>query len=452
MNLGFELKLSQEQKLVMTMQMQQSIKILQMSSYELNEYIEKELEENIVLDKDDSFDRDIIKYKEIIKNLGENNYSDNYFPSNEKDEVSPFNLISEKKTLKDYLKEQVTYSSINKNDQLICKYIIDNLDGRGYLEENIIEELIMDLQIDREKAESCLKFVQSLEPIGIGCRTLSECLNIQLSKKGYNDTILKELIDKYLIELSQGKYRLLSEKLKISIKQVQEYEDLIKTLEPKPSRGYFTGEAIGYIFPDVYIKKIDEDFVVITNENLFPNLKVNGIYKDVINQSHDKEAIKYVKEKIESALYLVKSIESRKNTICRVVEEIIKYQKEYFEGKEKNLKPMTIKNIANSLEMHESTISRAVKDKYVVMHTGEIKKIKDFFANYVNVSNNEISAEYVKTIIKDTIDKENKLKPLSDEKICNILSEKGIEISRRTIAKYRDEMNIKSSAQRKRVV
>ena len=452
MNLGFELKLSQEQKLVMTMQMQQSIKILQMSSYELNEYIEKELEENIVLDKDDSFDRDIIKYKEIIKNLGENNYSDNYFPSNEKDEVSPFNLISEKKTLKDYLKEQVTYSSINKNDQLICKYIIDNLDGRGYLEENIIEELIMDLQIDREKAESCLKFVQSLEPIGIGCRTLSECLNIQLSKKGYNDTILKELIDKYLIELSQGKYRLLSEKLKISIKQVQEYEDLIKTLEPKPSRGYFTGEAIGYIFPDVYIKKIDEDFVVITNENLFPNLKVNGIYKDVINQSHDKEAIKYVKEKIESALYLVKSIESRKNTICRVVEEIIKYQKEYFEGKEKNLKPMTIKNIANSLEMHESTISRAVKDKYVVMHTGEIKKIKDFFANYVNVSNNEISAEYVKTIIKDIIDKENKLKPLSDEKICNILSEKGIEISRRTIAKYRDEMNIKSSAQRKRVV
>lgn len=452
MNLGFELKLSQEQKLVMTMQMQQSIKILQMSSYELNEYIEKELEENIVLDKDDSFDRDIIKYKEIIKNLGENNYSDNYFPSNEKDEVSPFNLISEKKTLKDYLKEQVTYSSINKNDQLICKYIIDNLDGRGYLEENIIEELIMDLQIDREKAESCLKFVQSLEPIGIGCRTLSECLNIQLSKKGYNDTILKELIDKYLIELSQGKYRLLSEKLKISIKQVQEYEDLIKTLEPKPSRGYFTGEAIGYIFPDVYIKKIDEDFVVITNENLFPNLKVNGIYKDVINQSHDKEAIKYVKEKIESALYLVKSIESRKNTICRVVEEIIKYQKEYFEGKEKNLKPMTIKNIANSLEMHESTISRAVKDKYVVMHTGEIKKIKDFFANYVNVSNNQISAEYVKTIIKDTIDKENKLKPLSDEKICNILSEKGIEISRRTIAKYRDEMNIKSSAQRKRVV
>lgn len=452
MNLGFELKLSQEQKLVMTMQMQQSIKILQMSSYELNEYIEKELEENIVLDKDDSFDRDIIKYKEIIKNLGENNYSDNYFPSNEKDEVSPFNLISEKKTLKDYLKEQVTYSSINKNDQLICKYIIDNLDGRGYLEENIIEELIMDLQIDREKAESCLKFVQSLEPIGIGCRTLSECLNIQLSKKGYNDTILKELIDKYLIELSQGKYRLLSEKLKISIKQVQEYEDLIKTLEPKPSRGYFTGEAIGYIFPDVYIKKIDEDFVVITNENLFPNLKVNGIYKDVINQSNDKEAIKYVKEKIESALYLVKSIESRKNTICRVVEEIIKYQKEYFEGKEKNLKPMTIKNIANSLEMHESTISRAVKDKYVVMHTGEIKKIKDFFANYVNVSNNEISAEYVKTIIKDTIDKENKLKPLSDEKICNILSEKGIEISRRTIAKYRDEMNIKSSAQRKRVV
>ena len=452
MNLGFELKLSQEQKLVMTMQMQQSIKILQMSSYELNEYIEKELEENIVLDKDDSFDRDIIKYKEIIKNLGENNYSYDYFPSNEKDEVSPFNLISEKKTLKDYLKEQVTYSSINKNDQLICKYIIDNLDGRGYLEENIIEELIMDLQIDREKAESCLKFVQSLEPIGIGCRTLSECLNIQLSKKGYNDTILKELIDKYLIELSQGKYRLLSEKLKISIKQVQEYEDLIKTLEPKPSRGYFTGEAIGYIFPDVYIKKIDEDFVVITNENLFPNLKVNGIYKDVINQSNDKEAIKYVKEKIESALYLVKSIESRKNTICRVVEEIIKYQKEYFEGKEKNLKPMTIKNIANSLEMHESTISRAVKDKYVVMHTGEIKKIKDFFANYVNVSNNEISAEYVKTIIKDTIDKENKLKPLSDEKICNILSEKGIEISRRTIAKYRDEMNIKSSSQRKRVV
>lgn len=460
-NLGFDLKLSQEQKLVMTMEMQQSIKLLQMSSYELLQHIDKELQENVVLEtenavvdtKEYSVDNELKEYREIVKYLEFDNFNSRVYSQDDENEaISPFNFISDKPTLKDYLSDQLMYSGLNKEDEKVCRYIVDNIDHKGYLETTIIEDLVNEFGIGEHMAIECLLIVQNLEPVGIGARSLSECLIIQLNKKNVKDSVLEEIINTYLVELSKSKYQFIGKALGISAKAVQEYEDVIKKLEPKPTRGFFTGEEISYVIPDVYIKKLDDNYIVVMNDSLLPKLVINNTYKEVINSGEDQVAVNYVKDKISSAMFLIKSIQSRKNTLCRVVEEIVKNQKEYFDGGDDFIKPMTIKSIAYSLDMHESTVSRAIRDKYVALSSGEVRSIKSLFTTYVNVSNEELSSVNVKDMIKKVVSEEVKTKPLSDLSICNILNEKGIDISRRTVAKYREEIGIKSSSQRKRLI
>ncbi|MDU4890931.1 MAG: RNA polymerase factor sigma-54 [Clostridium sp.] len=460
--MGFDLKLSQEQKLVMTMEMQQSIKLLQMSSYELLQHIDKELQENVVLDidnnvenlKEDNFkSNELAEYRNLVKYLEFDSYSSRaYSQDEEKEQLSPLNFISNKPTLKDYLKDQVMYSGVSKPIQYISNYIIDNIDGRGYLDEEIVGAVSEELSVSLELVEKGLEIIQSLEPAGIGARNLSECLKIQLGRKGIHDEILNRIIDEYLLEISKGKYQQLSKVLNILPKQVQEYEDIIKELEPKPSRGFFTGEEIGYVVPDVYVRKLNDEYIVLMNEGVLPKLMINNTYKKVLEFSQDKNTIEYVKEKISSAMFLIKSIESRKNTLCRVMEEVVKSQREYFDKGDDYLKPMTIKYIAQKLDMHESTVSRAIRDKYVALNSGEIKRIKSLFTSYVNISNEEVSVSNVKKDIERIIEGENKNKPFSDSVICEQLNKQGIDISRRTVAKYREELGIKSSSQRKRLV
>lgn len=460
--MGFDLKLSQEQKLVMTMEMQQSIKLLQMSSYELLQHIEKELQENVALEVDNQADNlgeekfannELAEYRNLVKYLEFDSYnSRTYYQEDDREQLSPLNFISNKPTLKDYLRDQVMYCKLSKAKQYICNYIIDNIDGRGYLDETIVENIAEELNISLDLARCCVEIIQSLEPSGIGARTLSECLVLQLRRKGIQDGILEEIINKYLVEISKAKYQLIGKKLNIQPRKVQEYEDVIKQLEPKPSRGFFTGDEIGYIIPDVYIKKVDDDYIVLMNESIHPKLMINNTYKSVIQHSEDKNTVDYVKDKINSAMFLIKSIENRKNTLFRVMEEVIKVQKEYFHKGDAYLKPMTIKSIAQNLNMHESTVSRAIRDKYVALSNGEIRRIKSLFASYVNVSNEDISTDNVKNMIGKIIEEENKEKPFSDSAICDQLSKQGIDISRRTVAKYREELGIKSSSQRKRLV
>lgn len=461
MNMGFDLKLTQEQKLVMTMEMQQSIKLLQMSSYELLQHIDKELQENVVLDVDNHSDdskeyspnKEVAEYRNLVKYLEFDSYSSkSYSQDDDREHVSPFNFISNKPTLKDYLRDQIMYSKLEKNEEGICRYIVDNMDNRGYLDETIVEDLTKELNISIELSYKCLKIIQGLEPVGIGARSLSECLLIQLERKCIHDEFLEEIINKYLYEISKGKYQLIGKMLGIQPRQVQQYEDMIKELEPKPTRGFSTGEDIGYIIPDVYIRKIDDEYIVMMNDSLLPKLIINNTYKNVINHSEDKATIDYVKEKINNAMFLIKSIENRKNTLCRVMEEVVKAQKEYFDKGDAYIKPMTIKYIAQKLDIHESTVSRAIRDKYVALSSGEIKRIKSLFTSYVNVSNEDISTVNVKTMMEKIIKEEIKTKPLSDSAICEQLNKEGIEISRRTVAKYREELGIKSSSLRKRLV
>ncbi len=455
MKMDFTLNLTQEQKLIMTQQMQLSVKLLQMSSFELQEYMEKEFQENPVLEakyeensETDKF-KDRIDYKELIKYFEFDNYGSQSYGNYDEDEVSPFNFISNSKSLKECLHEQI--GELNENDYLksICDYIIENIDNRGYL-DTTLEEICKEIKCNKELGEKALIIVQSLEPDGIGARDIKECLKIQLRKKGVEDEVIYKIIEEHIENLADNKYNVIAKDLNISLKDVQHYGDIIKSLEPKPSRGFFTGDEVKYIVPDAYIRKIDGVYHIIMNDSLLPKLSINSVYKDIINNEKDKFAVEYVKDRINSAMFLIKSVEHRKSTIYKVLEKILELQKDYFEYGEEYLKPMTLKEIADNLGMHESTISRAIRDKYIYTSRGTIK-IKDLFTvGYNNEQGEDISVRNIKNQIKKLIEEEDKTKPLSDQAICDELNNMNMNISRRTVAKYREELGIKSSSKRKR--
>ncbi|ELC8394243.1 RNA polymerase factor sigma-54 [Clostridium perfringens] len=460
MLMDFNLNLTQEQKLIMTQQMQLSIKLLQMSTYDLREYIEKEFSENPVLEaqyedtKEVSKEQDRLEYKELVKYLESDNYGSQSYGEYDEEGISPFTFISKPESLTDYLEGQILELPIDEYMRSVCSYMVECLDQKGYLDIKK-EELMNELDCSEETFNRALIVIQNLEPAGIGARDLKECLEIQLERKGENDPIVKEIIDNHLDDLADNRYQVIAKDLDITPKKAQDYGDLIKTLEPKPSRGFYTGDEVGFIIPDAEIRKIDGEFLILMNDGVLPMLSVNPLYKDILKDStNDKEATEYVKEKIDKAMFLIKSIEQRKSTLHKVLQKILEKQKDYFENGEKYLKPMTLKEIAEKLEMHESTISRAIRDKYILTSMGTIK-IKDLFVN--SISNKEksdgeedVTVINIKKVLEEVIKEEDKRKPLSDQAISEILKEKGMAISRRTVAKYREELGIKSSSKRKR--
>jgi RNA polymerase sigma-54 factor len=455
MRMDFNLSLTQEQKLIMTQQMQLSVKLLQMSSFELQQFVEKELQENPVLEsKSDGSEQNDAKnrvdHKELVKYFEFDNYSHHSYDKDD-EEVSPFNFISNRKSLKHYLFEQILELSESDFIKSVCEYIVDNLDEKGYLDITV-GNISKDINVNLELAEKALVLVQSLEPLGIGARDIKECLKIQLQKRGIEDNNIYNIIDNYLEYLAENKYPLIAKEIGISPREAQAYGDIIKSLEPKPSRGFYTGEDTKYITPDAYIKKIDNQYFITMNDDLTPRLSINSVYKEILLENADKDAVDYVKEKMNSAMFLIKSIDQRKSTIYRVLEKIVEMQREYFDFGENYLKPMTLKEIADELGMHESTISRAIRDKYIYASRGLIK-VKDMFTTGIvsYASGEDISTKKIKSKIKELIDAEDKNRPLSDQNICDILNETDMNISRRTVAKYREEMCIKASSKRKRL-
>ena len=454
MQMDLKLNISQKQRLILTQIMQQSINVLQMSAYDLREYIEKEFEENPILEADfNSIEsKDNIDNTQLSKYLNDR-YDENYnYQHNNEDEVSVFNFISDKKSLKDYLYEQLGEIKSDIKINKVVSYMIESLDSRGYL-ENTLEEICSDLGIDEEKVQNALEILQSLEPCGIGARDLKECLLIQLKSKGILDEIIKEIVLKYLEYIADCKYNYIAKELKITPKEVQAYGDIIKSLEPKPSRGYYTGEEVKFIIPDAYIVKIGDKYNVIMNKDIIPNITINNLYKQEILNGKNKKEVEYVKEKVNDAIGLINDIEQRNNTILKLLECIVKKQKAYFENGQEYLKPMTLRDLADEMALHESTVSRAIKDKYILTSRGTVK-IKDLFCNGIvssGINGEGVSTNTIKNKIKQLIQLENKNKPLSDQAICDLLKKEHIDISRRTVAKYREELGIKSSSKRKRV-
>lgn len=460
MLMDFNLNLTQEQKLIMTQQMQLSIKLLQMSTYDLREYIQKEFSENPVLEAQYESQKEVVNeenrldYKELVKYLESDNYGSQSYGDYDKDSVSPFTFISKPESLLDYLEAQIIELPINEYERSVCSYMVQCLDHKGYLDISK-EDVISELGCSEETFERALIVLHNLEPAGIGAKDLKECLRIQLRRKGEFDQFVEKIIENHLDDLADNKYQIISKDLGVTSKKAQDYGDLIKTLEPKPSRGFYTGDQVSFIIPDAKITKIDGEFFIIMNDGVLPMLSLNPVYLSILkDNNNDKEAIEYVKEKMGKAVFLIKSIEQRKSTLYKVLEKILAKQKEYFEKGEKYLKPMTLKEIAEQLKMHESTISRAIRDKYILTAMGTIK-IKDLFVNAVKNkdsvgSEEDITVINIKKALKKIINAENKSKPLSDQVISDKLKEEGIGISRRTITKYREELGIKSSSKRKR--
>jgi RNA polymerase sigma-54 factor len=437
----------------MTQEMQLSVKILQMTAFELQEHIEKELEENPVLDDTgEMFNtelKDKIDFTEMAKQF-EYSPSDSKVYSKDDESVSPFNFISETKTLDEYLMEQVSELDETELCKSVCNYIIESLDSKGYLDMTA-EVLAAELRIEKEIVDYAISVVQSLEPEGIGARNLKECLKIQIARKGLVDVNIYRIIDEYLELLAENKFNIIAKELGIDVIKAQEYGDLIRTLQPKPSSGFYTGEQVKYVVPDAYIKKIDQEYFVIMNDELGPKLTISTVYKQILKSDSDKEAVEYIKDKLNSAVFLIKSIEHRKTTIYRVLEKIIELQKEFFDHGKERLKPMTLREIADSLEIHESTVSRAIRDKYVLTDRGTIR-IKDMFTTGMSSSRGgeDVSTNIIKNSIAKLIEEEDKKSPLSDQHLCDVLNKSGTNISRRTVAKYREELGIKSSKGRKR--
>lgn len=463
MNLDYNMKMTQEQRLVLTQNMQQSIKLLQMSLHDLREYIDNEYSENPVLEvneeissyDDEQINRDVnIEDKYDHKKLVEELYSDNYKDRSEtnysNEEVSPLNFIEKKVSLKEYLQEQLIEADIDQYMLDICNYIVESLDYRGYLEIST-GELAEELNIPEEIVNKALEVVQALEPYGIGARNIKECLLIQSLKLNILDDIIEKIILNHLENIAENKYETVAKDLNINPREAQRYGDLIKKLEPKPSRGFYTGEEVNYIIPDAEIKNVDGEFFILMNESVLPRLMINKTYRDVLRNNQDSETNTYVKEKINQALFLIKSIEQRKNTLYKVLECVVEKQNDFFKFGRQYIKPLTLKEVAEIINLHESTVSRAIKDKYVLTSYGTVK-IKDLFASGLSSNNNEdMATSKIKNEIKKIIEEENKSKPLSDQLISSMLVEKNMNISRRTVAKYREELGIKSSSARKRL-
>lgn len=460
MEMNFNLNLTQEQKLIMTQQMQLSIKLLQMSTNDLREYIEKEFLENPVLEvqyeslENKTKEQDRLEYKELIKYFESDNYGSQSYSDYSEDSVSPFTFISNPKSLKEHLLEQIIDIPIDDYLRSICSYMIESLDNRGYLDVST-KEIEEELGCGKENVKRALILLHNLEPAGIGARDIKECLILQLKRLGKDNEMLEKIINNHLEDLADNKYQLIGKALKITAKEAQSFGDLIKTLEPKPSRGFYTGENMKFIIPDAEIKKIGNEFFIVMNDKVLPKLSINSMYNEILRDNDDKDAVKYIEEKIDKALFLVKSIDHRKTTLHKVLEKIVKKQRGYFEKGESALIPMTLKEVAEEIDMHESTISRAIREKYILTSFGTIK-IKDLFTNGIQTNGKnsnkieDISVVNIKKIIEKMVNEEDKVKPLSDQIICEKLNKNGMNISRRTVAKYREEIGIKSSSKRKR--
>ncbi|NLJ57528.1 MAG: RNA polymerase factor sigma-54 [Tissierellia bacterium] len=463
MKMGFELNLTQTQKLIMTPELRQAIQILQFNNVELTEYINKQLEINPFLESvenknDDSNEekipeskeKDEIDWRELAEKYDDLSYKTYERNTDNEIKQSFESYTSKKLSLKDHLMTQLGMTVSTNREKRIGEFIIESLDKKGYLGCSI-QDISLLLNEDFVEVERVLRLIQTFDPIGVASRDLSECLMIQLKEKGIQDKNAYIIAEHYLEEIATNRIQKIAKELQISVSRVQSICDIIKMLEPKPARGFIVdSDNIRYIVPDVTIEKINDEYIIIVNDSYLPTLTISSYYRNIITSLEDKEASKFLTDKLNSSVWLIKSIEQRKMTLYNVVESILKFQRKFFDEGKSALRPLVLKDVADDIGVHESTVSRATNGKYVQTPRG-LYELKYFFASSLGDGfGNEVSSTSVKSKIKELIDNENSQKPLSDQKICEALKSQGISISRRTVAKYRDEMRIPSSSMRRR--
>ncbi|MBW2176973.1 MAG: RNA polymerase factor sigma-54 [Deltaproteobacteria bacterium] len=470
-----QLKLTQQ--LIMTPQLQMAIKLLQLSRLELMDKISQELEENPALEEvqdvitseeqpekpetsaeEAPSEKEVTIEEKIPDEIDWSNYLDEYnspgrvnFESEGKDSPRFDAFISKKESLTDHLLWQFLMTFPSAEEERIGSLIIGNLNKDGYLDATL-EYIVENSGCELETVENVLAILQTFDPIGICSRDLGECLLIQAKHLGLEDDLLTEIITDHLAHLENKNYKAICRALKVRLEDVIAVVNVIKSLEPRPGR-QFSEEEPQYITPDIHVYKSEGDFIIVLNDDGMPKLRVNQFYKKAISKGEtvSEDTKEYLQEKLRSAAWLIRSIHQRQKTIYKVMESILKFQRAFFEHGITQLKPMVLRDVAEDISMHESTISRVTTNKYAYTPQG-IFELKYFFNSSIKrVHGEAIASASVQEKIKKIIENENPQKPYSDSKMAEMLKTENINIARRTVAKYREMLGVLSSNKRKQL-
>ena len=483
------------QQLVMTPQLQQAIKLLQLNRVELLDLVQQELQENPALEESDTEDSPTTEEvgdatpdagvttetpaspaetllsaetpgaedaapsdAEKIADIEWENYMDAYPQTgldqgggDDTERPSVEATLAQRPSLAEHLSWQLQLSNCTPDEMEVSVWIIGNLDDKGYLRIEV-EELVRTSGFPEEVVESTLRKIQSLDPTGVAARDLRECLLLQIDSLGIEEPIVREIVKDHLSLLEKRDFRGLSRATGVSQQEVAAAAAVISRLEPRPGRAFGGSEPV-YITPDIYVYKVGDDYHILLNEDGMPKLRINSMYRGVLgkNSTVARDTKEYVNEKVRSAVWLIKSIHQRQRTMYKVMESIIKFQQEFFDRGIASLRPLNLRDVAADIEMHESTVSRVTTNKYV--HTPQgIFELKFFFTSSIGSFGGEaVASESVKEKIRKIIGSEDPRRPLSDQRIAEMLKAANIDIARRTVTKYRESMNMLSSTKRRRV-
>ncbi|EEV7815917.1 RNA polymerase factor sigma-54 [Escherichia coli] len=477
MKQGLQLRLSQQ--LAMTPQLQQAIRLLQLSTLELQQELQQALESNPLLEQIDTHEEidtretqdsetldtaDALEQKEMPEELPLDASWDTIYTAGTPsctsgdyiDDELPVYQGETTQTLQDYLMWQVELTPFSDTDRAIATSIVDAVDDTGYLTvplEDILESM-GDEEIDIDEVEAVLKRIQRFDPVGVAAKDLRDCLLIQLSQFDKTTPWLEEarlIISDHLDLLANHDFRTLMRVTRLKEDVLKEAVNLIQSLDPRPGQSIQTGEP-EYVIPDVLVRKHNGHWTVELNSDSIPRLQINQHYASMCNNARNDGDSQFIRSNLQDAKWLIKSLESRNDTLLRVSRCIVEQQQAFFEQGEEYMKPMVLADIAQAVEMHESTISRVTTQKYLHSPRG-IFELKYFFSSHVNTEGGgEASSTAIRALVKKLIAAENPAKPLSDSKLTSLLSEQGIMVARRTVAKYRESLSIPPSNQRKQLV
>ncbi|MDQ1144417.1 RNA polymerase sigma-54 factor [Bacillus sp. SORGH_AS 510] len=438
MNLKAGLWQQQTLKLAMTQELSQAIALLQYSAQELTAFLEDKVLENPLMKLENS----------TVKPM--NPLMDRNRRKHQKEEKNWIEQIAEKPfSLEDHLLSQLKLTHLSAAELKVIRHLILHLDENGYFIGDF-EEIAQNLQVEEELVEDCLAVIQTLEPAGIGARNLQECLLMQLYYQNPTNEIAHTIIADYFVPFAEKKWKLISKDLQVSLKEIQDLFDQVQLLNPRPG-ARLRGETSSYIIPDAIVERTIAGLEVRMFDDSLPRISFNDSYYQKF-KDQDQQVSKFLQDKIQDYQWILKSIEQRRETLTKVITKIVEKQTECFQKGMQYLVPMTMKEIASELAIHESTVSRAVREKYIQTPLGTFP-LKSFFTSTIQTvaSAESTSSTHVKNEISHLVEQENKEKPLSDQDIVELLKEnKGIVVSRRTIAKYREQLGIPSSSKRKR--
>ena len=460
------------QKLILTPSLQQAIKLLPMSTLELADLLNQEMVENPLLEEVPTEDLQPVEQQQAEKapeqpaaeksdTWDDADYEyffgdyldDGYRPRTPQEvkELPPIeNTLSTAGSLSDHLMWQLSLQTSDETLQEIGGAIIGNLDDDGYLVASV-EEIAAMADWPVAEVERALQHIQTFDPIGVAARDLQECLWLQIRHLSLEGTITEKIVTEHLRLLQNHQVPEIARKLGVQIEDLREHVEIIRNLDPKPGSRFNPSQS-QYVIPDVYVVKVEDQYVAALNEEGLPQLRISPVYRRLLDKSggeNSDETRAYVKDKFRSALWLIKSVDQRQKTIHKVATSIINFQREFLDLGIEHLRPLVLRDVANDIGMHESTVSRVVNNKY--MHTPQgVFEMKFFFHSGISSSyGDNVSSVTIKQRIRKIIENEDPRKPLSDSKIVSILQKEGLMLARRTIAKYREELKIPTSNQRK---